>query len=572
MPPKRKNRGRAARSPCKRARSATSTHEDLQPAQHRSAAEAALSTATLEQLLLLSASSLRSHLKTHALPSSGNKATMANRLYNYFHTSRLTPSTNSGNSMAPSDYTTTRNTGQSTTAVSNSVEIPPASRFRENSDNPTITASSTAAAAQSSCNILPPALQENEQPLSWPESGSNFPVQLAHQLTNLFRQFMPVDNRMNETASQTGPPLQPMTVSNCSAISQFPASGASGVTTTCQMPSSCIQPVLAINTPVTTNNSSLRGGNQLPTATDEVLSAASPTQPLTLTTNPHPIRHTSESLLTQPLPMNSNQRGIIMDSLQQSLPPVPAKIKERIIKGEYIDLTTLLPKAMLSSNVEPDHPGSLTLQLPSGPSNFTVQPAAKGRKITSFSSWMEAWNIYLAIRVDFAPSSAPSLIAYQRIITSASVSYPLQSWLNYDVQFRMLAASNPSLRWDTRHHDLWLQCITPSSVQQSSRWPCPFCGATNHFPNRCPFRANSSRQLPSGQRNDTGGQSSGASKSVTFSKNPSSNPRPGYVYCWDFNFSSCRRDQCKFAHVCKYCGANHPARSCFRSGPIRSTH
>ena len=53
-----------------------------------------------------------------------------------------------------------------------------------------------------------------------------------------------------------------------------------------------------------------------------------------------------------------------MDSLQQSLPPVPARIKKRIIKDEYKDLTTLLPKAMLSSNVEPDHPGSLTLQLP----------------------------------------------------------------------------------------------------------------------------------------------------------------------------------------------------------------
>ena len=82
MPPKRKDRGRAAHSPYKRAQSATSTetstHDELQPAQHRSAAETALSTATLEQLLLLSASSLRSHLKTYTLPSSGNKATMAN--------------------------------------------------------------------------------------------------------------------------------------------------------------------------------------------------------------------------------------------------------------------------------------------------------------------------------------------------------------------------------------------------------------------------------------------------------------------------------------------------------------
>ena len=233
--------------------------------------------------------------------------------------------------------------------------MPPASRLRENSDNPTITASSTAAAAQSSCNIPPPAPQENGQLLSLPDSGSNFPVQLAHQLANLFCQFMPVDSRMNEIASHMGPPLQSMTVNNRSAISQFQASSVSVVTTTCQMPSSSIQPVLAINTSVTANNLSLPGGNQLPTATDEVLHICSiHTQPLTLTTNPHPIRHTSESLLTQPLPMNSNQRGIVMDSLQQSLPPVPARIKEQIIKSEYIDLTTLLPKAMFSSNVEPD--------------------------------------------------------------------------------------------------------------------------------------------------------------------------------------------------------------------------
>ena len=108
---------------------------------------------------------------------------------------------------------------------------------------------------------------------------------------------------------------------------------------------------------------------------------------------------------------------------------------------------------------------------------------------------MEAWNVYFAIRVDHVPSCTPSLIAYQRIITLASVSYPLQSWLNYDVQFRMLAASDPSLRWDTRHPDLWLQCITPSGIQQSKRWLCPYCIATNHFPDRCAFCTNPSKQL-----------------------------------------------------------------------------
>ena len=567
MPPKRKSRGLAARSPSKRIRGATSTRDDFQPTRPRTAASAeiALSTATMEQLLWLSAGSLRSHLKAYALSSSGNKAAMASRLYNYFHTSGITSSTNSGNSSAHSSVTT-RTRGQSSTAVSDSVEMPPC-RVQENSDNSIIAANSTAVAAPLSHSIPPP--RENEgQLLSSQDLSSNLPVQLAHQLTNLFRQFMPVARRENESAGHSGRALQPATVNNCSINNQSQVPGNSVITTTGQMPSSSLQPVQAINQPVVANNLPLLGSNQLE-PTDEVLSAASPTQPLTLTANPHPIDHTSQPCLMQPLPMNSNVRGIIMDPLQQSLPPVPARIKERIIKGEYIDFTTLLPKAMLSSSVEPDHPGSLTLQLPSGPSDFTVHPTVKGRKVTSFSSWMEAWNVYLAIRVDHTPSCAPSLIAYQRIITSASVSYSLQSWLNYDVQFRMLAASNPSLRWDTRHPDLWLQCLTTAGTQQSNRWPCPFCGATTHFPNRCPFRANSPTHLPSEQRNDSGRQSSGTSRSFTLANDPPSTPRQ--TYCRDFNYRTCKYIGCKFAHACEHCGANHPVKNCPRAGPMRST-
>jgi len=49
------------------------------------------------------------------------------------------------------------------------------------------------------------------------------------------------------------------------------------------------------------------------------------------------------------------------------------------------------------------------------------------------------------------------LIAYQHIITSVSINHPLQAWINYDVNFRTKAASNPSLRWDIRDLDLWLE-------------------------------------------------------------------------------------------------------------------
>ena len=67
---------------------------------------------------------------------------------------------------------------------------------------------------------------------------------------------------------------------------------------------------------------------------------------------------------------------------------------------------------------------------------------------------MEAWNVYLAILFDHSSAPAPPLVSYQRIVTFARAQYPLVAWLNYDTKFRTLAASDPTLFWDTYHTDL----------------------------------------------------------------------------------------------------------------------
>ena len=118
------------------------------------------------------------------------------------------------------------------------------------------------------------------------------------------------------------------------------------------------------------------------------------------------------------------------------------------------------------------------------------------QKIISFYSWIQAWNVYLAVCIDHMPSQAPSLVAYQHFIITANTLHPLESWLNYDVQFQILVASNPTLRWDTRHPDILLQCITPASVQKFKQWPCPYCGAVTHFPDHHPFVPALQNRLP----------------------------------------------------------------------------
>ena len=45
------------------------------------------------------------------------------------------------------------------------------------------------------------------------------------------------------------------------------------------------------------------------------------------------------------------------------------------------------------------------------------------RRVVDFPSWMEAWNIFLAIRVQTAPQTAPQLVKYHTIITQLFSSY-----------------------------------------------------------------------------------------------------------------------------------------------------
>ena len=140
--------------------------------------------------------------------------------------------------------------------------------------------------------------------------------------------------------------------------------------------------------------------------------------------------------------------------------------------------------------------------------DFSVHPTPTPHRISSFSAWMEAWNIYLAILIDHAPAHAPQLVAYQRIITSANNQYPLVAWLNYDVHFRTPTASDPLLRWDVRLTDLWLECFSDTPAPMT-RWPCVHCGATTHYPENCLFRAQSMSEPPRGQHPSPASTSAG---------------------------------------------------------------
>ena len=191
------------------------------------------------------------------------------------------------------------------------------------------------------------------------------------------------------------------------------------------------------------------------------------TQPSWLQPTPAVAQHSSSVLQPSMLQQVASQH---CTTAAQHLPvPVPVELQQQIIRGEFIDCAALIHK---TSFVEPAQAQNAT-------QHYKHTPPA----ITSFSLWMQAWNIYLSVMLTHNTARALELIGYQRIITSANQSLPLKAWLQYDVQFRTLAASNPHLRLDLRHPELWYEAMATANTQKDTkRWPCPYCGAKNHFP------------------------------------------------------------------------------------------
>ena len=183
------------------------------------------------------------------------------------------------------------------------------------------------------------------------------------------------------------------------------------------------------------------------------------TQPTTITSTishasllrPHKTNEDALSTASDTLLPEATVPGGHTDpSVSVSLPPVPLAVQHRILRGEFIDFNSLLPQVMF-------FPANTTL--PINANRFTMQPA----RINSFSSWLDVWNTYISTTVACNPSRASELLGYQRLIHSASKHFSTPAWLNYYVQFRILATPNPQLRWNLGHSELWLENLVSQS-------------------------------------------------------------------------------------------------------------
>ena len=109
--------------------------------------------------------------------------------------------------------------------------------------------------------------------------------------------------------------------------------------------------------------------------------------------------------------------------LSPDCPPIPAKLVERVLSGQFMEMRDfLVDNVKLLDNLESAH---VTAGLQAG---TLSQPRA--REVASPLAWIHCFLAYVAIRC--RDPLTRDMLAYARLILGEAMSHCRTGWLEYD--------------------------------------------------------------------------------------------------------------------------------------------
>ncbi|XP_054845591.1 uncharacterized protein LOC129336489 [Eublepharis macularius] len=197
--------------------------------------------------------------------------------------------------------------------------------------------------------------------------------------------------------------------------------------------------------------------------------------------------------------------------------------RDKILRGEFVDVFTLLFRELEKKDKED--------------MDDRDKERLKRRKIDrTWANWLPGMLIYAGVIARAQPQRAAPLFQYIDIVYRAHTEFVGAAWMQYDEEFRMRAAVDPTLPWDRIHQQLWLQLMAPAKPNLGDR------SDSGHLVQRL--------SSPPGSRTSAG------------------QPVQPRLLCWDFAYQGvCARRGCGFRHECPRCKGPHAFSACPRPRP-----
>ena len=208
---------------------------------------------------------------------------------------------------------------------------------------------------------------------------------------------------------------------------------------------------------------------------------------------------------------------------------IDPNLKQKIERGEFIELERLLPKDRTSQSGNDEINKQLFQLISQGTNNYIDPPTVRAGKINSVRKWDQAFRVYAAIYTRANPGRASEIWQYVYVIHTAAATNPWDNVYFYDVNFRELMATKPWQSWGKTY---------------TQGWNMAFNNANSHLSNN-----NSSAVSNGGNGNHS-----------FFSRKDWKDD-----CCWHYNKNRCKRTatECNYDHRCTYCaGWNHGFFNC----------
>lgn len=137
---------------------------------------------------------------------------------------------------------------------------------------------------------------------------------------------------------------------------------------------------------------------------------------------------------------------------------VSQPIRDKIVKGQYIDLGILLSNTASNSGQKQNliyDQGQLTLE------------PVKANKISNIETWTDAMIIYISVYCSVHVTKFQELLKYMNSIRLGAKRCQGNGWYLYDQQYRLKKAQDPASSWGSMDPELWLMYMQPQTAQYS---------------------------------------------------------------------------------------------------------
>ena len=134
---------------------------------------------------------------------------------------------------------------------------------------------------------------------------------------------------------------------------------------------------------------------------------------------------------------------------------IDQSIKERIRRGEFVELEKLLKRNRSTGLDHPERDMTLDVVTREGHTYLTPKPSEKQGSISSVRKWEQAFRVYASIYSEANPMRAQEIWQYVEIINRAASKYTWENVSSYDYQFRRWMGINPRRSWAKTLTQIW---------------------------------------------------------------------------------------------------------------------